>query len=174
MRPAQPLGHPPFVVVEGPQDAVRGRVDAALDAARAAGWRVVQGWAAPMTGELVVCTGSIGSADEARRALLAAVSGASLVVGAATDVDTIARFVDDLRRLGSVDHVVIRSAAPGDLSALERALLALLGEGLTIREAAAELGVARRTADRRLAAARQALGVDSTAAAITAARSGGR
>jgi len=164
----------PLVVIEGGPGTIRSDVDASLAIARAAGWRVVRGWAAPLTGELVVCTGSVNSADEARRALLAAVSGAGLVVRAGASPDIVARFVDDLRRLGPVDHRVVDATTPRRLAAAERALLGLLGEGLTIRQAAATIGVSRRTADRRLASARRALGVTSTAAAIAAAISGGR
>jgi DNA-binding CsgD family transcriptional regulator len=173
---ARRLGIParPLVVVEGSPAAVRPQVQASLAIAEAAGWRVVHGWAAPLTGELVVCTGSVKTADDARRALLAAVSGAGLVVGAGVAGDVVARFVDDLRRLGPVDHRLIDTGAPRQLAATERALLGLIGEGLTINEAAAAIGVSRRTADRRLASARQALGVESTTAAICAARSGGR
>ncbi|HKC27720.1 MAG TPA: helix-turn-helix domain-containing protein, partial [Jatrophihabitans sp.] len=46
------------------------------------------------------------------------------------------------------------------------ALLARLLAGDTLGEAARALHISRRTADRRLAAARRALGVDSTPAAL--------
>jgi hypothetical protein len=118
------VGHPPFVVVEGRPPAVRGRIDVALEAARTAGWRIVRGWAAPLTGELVVCTGSIRSTDEARRALLAAVSGAGLIVAARADPELVARFVDDLRRLGPVEHVVVRPAPPAGVASTADAVSA--------------------------------------------------
>jgi DNA-binding CsgD family transcriptional regulator len=168
------VGHAPLVVVEGRSVAVRGRVELALEAARAAGWRIVRGWAAPLTGERVVCTGVVRTTDEARRALLAAVSGAGLVVGADAAPITVARLVDDLRRLGPVDHIQIDGNPSHALTSSQRALLGLLGEGLTIGQAAAELGVAPRTAGRRLASARRLLGVESTTAAIIAAISRGR
>ena len=166
---------PPLIVIEGARGVVRTRVTAALDAARAGDWVIVRGWAAPLRRERVVCSGWVGTADDARRALLAAVAGAGLVVGCSADRETVDRFLADLRRLGPVEHVHDddRTAA-GPLTDVERALLGLLAEGLTVREAAAEVGVSTRTADRRLALARQRLGVGSTAAAIVAARSGGR
>lgn len=164
---------PRFVVLEGPSIVVGRRLRAAVSAVRADGWTVVRGWAAPLGREPVVCAGFIATADDARRALLAAISGAGLIVGAKADRDTIDRFLDDLRRLGPVAHLA-GSRPSGELARLlvtseQRALLGLLGEGLSVRDAAASIGLSRRAADRRLATARTALGVDSTAGAIVAA-----
>lgn len=149
------------------------RMSASLGAARGSGWIVVRGWAAPLGPDRVVCTGTISSEDDARRALLAAISGAGLVVGVRAGRETADRFLDDLRRLGSVEHVRGRegsgTAAPVRLTVEQHSLLELLGEGLDVGEAASELGLTRRTADRRLAAARRTLGVRSTAEAIVAA-----
>lgn len=163
----------PLLVVEGERTASTRRLRTSLAVVRADGWVVVRGWAAPLGRERVVCTGTVATEDDARRALLAAISGAGLIVRAAADQGTIDRFVDDLRRLGLVDHVDCACPA-GDLdrrtlASEERSLLAMLDEGLSVREAADELGLGRRTADRRIAAARAALGVDSTAAAIATA-----
>ncbi len=91
-------------MVEGLPALVGRQIAIALGEAEAAGWRIVAGWAAPLSGERVVCSGTIRTPDDARRALLAAVSGAGLVVAARTDRETLDRFVDDLRRLGAVDH----------------------------------------------------------------------
>jgi predicted DNA-binding protein (UPF0251 family) len=148
---------PPLLVVEGSRAAATERVAAALAAARDDGWSIVRGWAAPLRRDRVVCTGSVRTTDDARRALLAAVSGAGLAVAASADRDTIDRFLDDLRRLGPVEHVTIRSSAPVSLTPQQRALLGLVAEGLTIREAAVELGLARTTAQRRIDAARAVL-----------------
>lgn len=169
------VDRPPLLVVEGPRALVRARIAAALDEAGAHDWRIVRGWAAPLRRDRVVCTGWVTTSDDARRALLAAVAGSGLVVGCTADRDTVDRFLDDLRRLGPVEHVDAAPAAPsGPLTDAERALLGLLAEGLTTRQAAAEVGISERTADRRLAVARQRLGVGSTAAAIVACRSGAR
>jgi DNA-binding NarL/FixJ family response regulator len=121
-----------------------------------------------MTRERVVCTGTISTADGARRALLAALAGAGLVVSLRLDPVTVDRFLDDLRRLGPVEFVAADDVSP-TLSVQQRALLARLGEGLTLPEAAAELGLSSRTARRRVAAARRILAVSSTAEAIIAA-----
>ena len=163
---------PALLVVEGARAAVRRRVEAALAMARAEDWAIVRGWAAPLGRERVVCTGWIHAPDDARRALLAAVAGASLVVGCSVDRDTVDRFLDDLRRLGPVEH--LRATGPpatNELNSVERALLGMVAEGLTSREAAGELGLGHRAANRRLTSARERLGVDSTSAAIVAALS---
>ena len=166
---------PPLIVIEGARGRVRGRIKATLEAASDDGWAIIRGWAAPLRRERVVCTGWVATSDDARRALLAAVSGAGLVVGCSADRETVDRFLDDLRRLGPVDHVQDSQPGPGGpLTDVERALLGLLAEGLTVREAASEVGISTRTADRRLALARRRLGVGSTAAAISAARAAGR
>ena len=96
----------PFIVIEGPRAAVGRRVTEASRAAERDGWRIVVGWAAPLTGERVVCTGTVATADDARRALLAAVTGAGLIVAAQADRETIDRFLDDLGGFGVVNHLV--------------------------------------------------------------------
>jgi DNA-binding CsgD family transcriptional regulator len=100
--------------------------------------------------------------------VLAAVSGAGLVVDAVAPRDVIDRLCDDLRRIGAVDHRIGASDHPA-LGAQERALLAELLAGASLGEAARRLHMSRRTADRRLAAARSALGCATTAAALRAA-----
>jgi DNA-binding CsgD family transcriptional regulator len=77
---------------------------------------------------------------------------------------------DDLRRLGELDHRIgERSDAGPELSADERALLAQLIAGRSLGEAARALHLSRRTADRRLASARRALGAASTSEALVIA-----
>lgn len=107
----------------------------------------------------------VADLEDAARAALAAVAGARLVIDAAAPRDVIDQLCDDLRRLGSVDHR-IGPAQPAVLSADERALLARLLAGATLGEAARTLHISRRTADRRLAAARAAVGATSTAEAL--------
>jgi DNA-binding CsgD family transcriptional regulator len=51
--------------------------------------------------------------------------------------------------------------------------LSLLSDGFTLGEASARLGISRRTADRRLADARRALGAERTAEAVARARQAG-
>ena len=122
-----------------------------------------------MARDRVVCSGIITDEDSARRALLAAVAGAGLVVHATAKQETVERFLDDLLRMGPVDHRVLPSIGDDQLRDEERALLGLIGEGMSIADAARQLGIARRTAERRLATARRVLGVGSNAEAVVAA-----
>jgi len=59
-----------------------------------------------------------------------------------------------------------------DLSTEQQRLLELLSGGLSVAEAAETLRVSRRTAERRLAEARRALGAETTAEAVARARCG--
>lgn len=161
---------PPFVLVAGATAAALERVGAAATALRVGGWTVVDGWAAPLGRDRVVCTGRISTRDGARRALLAAVAGAGLVVAVSTDLGTLDQLVDDLRRLGPVDLVASIPAGIGRLTPAQRGLLLLLGDGATVIDAAASLGITDDAAERRLAGARRVLGLATTAAAIAAAR----
>ncbi|MDT7575173.1 MAG: hypothetical protein QOH17_1506 [Pseudonocardiales bacterium] len=113
----------------------------------------------------------VGDRREAVEAVLAAVRGADLVVTAAAERDVIDQLCDDLRRLGTVELRVDPPAASPSaaLSEDERALLAALLGGASLGEAAAALHLSRRTADRRLAAARRALGASTTAEALVLA-----
>ena len=95
----------PYLVVDGPPRAAAARVSAAVRRARSSGWTIVRGWAAPLARDRVICTGRIRSPDDARRALLAAVAGAGLMVTAVADTETLDRLVDDLRRLGPVERL---------------------------------------------------------------------
>jgi hypothetical protein len=103
-------GGRPLTLVEGAPTAIRPLLDAALEAARLDGWAIVRGWGAPMTGERVVCTGTIATTDDARRALLAAMAGAGLVAGLTADRVIVGRLADELRAIGAVDHVVMEQA----------------------------------------------------------------
>jgi DNA-binding NarL/FixJ family response regulator len=149
----------PLVVVEGSDAAF---VDA-LAEVRAAGWDVVSGWGGRAGG---VCTGVVASAEDAAAALLAVVAGAGLVVDARAEREIVDRLCEDLRRLGRLDHRIGESARRPRLTVDELAIVDLLLEGLTLGEAARRLSLARRTADRRLAAARSKLGVRTTAEAL--------
>ena len=82
--------------------------------------------------------------------------------------EVVDRLVDDLRRLGPADHRTGEPDMGPGLTVDERRLLDRLSDGKTLGEAAAELHLSRRTADRRLAAARQKLGVATTAEAVVA------
>jgi DNA-binding NarL/FixJ family response regulator len=119
---------------------------------------------------VVVRTGRVATGDDAEAALLAALAGNGVVAFATASREVIDRLVDDLRRLGPVDHRVGPAVAPPALSVDARAILGLLAEGHSLGEAAAILGLSRRTADRRLAEGRDALGVERTTEAIARAK----
>jgi DNA-binding NarL/FixJ family response regulator len=152
----------PLLVVEGPDSAVA----YALAEVRADGWTVVPGWWLPSGNDRVVCTGTVSSAEDAAAALLAAVAGAGLVVAARAEREVLDRLCDDLRHLGPLDHRTASAPRRPRLTAEERSLAELLLEGLTLGEAARRLHISRRTADRRLASVRRALGVETTAEAL--------
>lgn len=157
----------PVVVVEASQVAV----DRAVAEVRAAGWAVVDGWVAPMPlGGRAVRLGRVSSTADAEAALLTVLTGVGVIVVARADRVLVDRLVDDLRRLGPVDHRLTEPHDEVGPPAEARAILGLLAEGHSLGEAAAILGLARRTADRRLAEARRALGVERTTEAIARAR----
>lgn len=118
---------------------------------------------------------TVHDAGAAADAVLAAVGGADLVMHVECEREVIDNLCDDLRSLGELDHRIgdvtpaAHSSAPV-LSDDERALLAQLIGGASLGEAARVLHLSRRTADRRLASARSALGAASTSEALVLAR----
>jgi len=157
---------PPRIVIEGADQSV----DAAVRAAVADGWIVHDGFDPPYGPPVTVRQGIVDSAESAAAAMLAALAGCGLIVGATASRQVTDHLVDDLRHVGPVDHRVLTSVPSPRLDDDGRAILALLAEGLSLREAGATLGLSRRTADRRLAAARTALGVTRTTEAVAVAR----
>lgn len=140
----------------------RAEFDSLLALLRLRGGVLVNGFA-PAPG--VVCTGVVEDEEDAAAAVLAVLRGASLVVYAAANRTVVDRMLDDLRRLASVDHRV-GSSPIAALAPEEMALLNHLYDGLTLGEAAGRLAISRRTADRRLASARRAMGAGTTAEAL--------
>jgi DNA-binding CsgD family transcriptional regulator len=163
---------PPLIIVDAAGDRLepmRGRL--ASD-----GWTLVHGWTIPhqtwnAAHARVICTGQVKTEDDAASALIAAARGAGVLV-AIEDGALLERFYEDLSRLGDVEIArpsgIDRRVA--QLTSEEARLLELLGEGRTLGQAAAELYVSRRTADRRLASARARLGVRTTAEAVVLVR----
>jgi DNA-binding NarL/FixJ family response regulator len=157
-----------FVVAEGV--AVAG-LRVAAERARLRGRRVIQGWQG--AGPETACRGSVTDYQSAAQALVAALDGADLLIEAHADAALIDRLCDDLRRLGRVDH---RPGEPNDADPLDAldddviALLGMLADGLSLGECARRLHLSRRTADRRLADARAALGVRNTVEAVALLR----
>jgi DNA-binding NarL/FixJ family response regulator len=157
-----------FTVAE--RTAIRG-LRVATERARLRGRRIVDGWAAAGPG--AACRGTVTDESSARAALAAALSGADLLVEATATIEVVDRLCDDLRRLGTVDHRAGEPTDSGPLDDLaddEIALLGLLAGGLSLGAAATRLRVSRRTADRRLADAKQRLGARGTAEAVAILR----
>lgn len=150
------------MVVEGAATAF----DRAVRAAERRGLSVVPPWpvAAPRAGTATVVTGVVADETDAAAAVLAVLRGHGAVLHGLADRATLDRLLDDLRRLGPVDHR-LPSGGPS-LSPEDDELLDLLADGATLEEAAATLHLARRTVDRRLARIRSTLGVATTVEAV--------
>lgn len=161
-----PETSPPYVIVEGPDAAVA----AASDGLVAAGWLVTDGFGDARRPGRSIRTGVVADRAAAEAALLTALRGEGLLVHALADRAVIDRLVDDLRRLGPVDHRIGEPTGPPVVPTEARAILGLLAEGHSLGEAADLLGLSRRTADRRLAEGRRALGAERTTEAIALAR----
>ena len=147
----------PLVVVRGDGFAVVRALVAAL------GWSVVT-QAPAVAADVLAMT--VADEEDVGAAVAAVLAGAGLVadargLGAAAHV----ALCDDLRRLG--DLRVVDEDEPAVEAA---ALLDLLASGRSLGDAAALLHLSRRSADRRLAEARAALGAATTAQAVARSR----
>jgi hypothetical protein len=147
-----------------------------------AGWQTRDGFALPepawdVAASRLVLFGRVPDLDTAELALLAAVRGAGVV--AITDVRTgVGRaLLADLERLGPIRTDPDAEMANGDggehradttLAPEQQALLDRLAKGETIAAAAQAEFLSLRTANRRIAEAREALGVRSTREAVLA------
>lgn len=166
MDGGQPTNRP-IIVVEGSDDAVA----AVIDEVRRAGWRI-----RPEFGSIgqsatnVVRSGTVASVEDAAAALVAALAGYGVIIAGRADRSVMDRLLDDLRHVGPVDHRMVPFASVPALDGESAALLKRLADGDTLGEAAHALGISRRTADRRLAAARKDLGVERTAEAVSRAQ----
>jgi DNA-binding NarL/FixJ family response regulator len=120
----------------------------------------------------VVCVGAVSTSADAQAALVAAVRGAGIVALLPAEPELGAAFFEDLRHIGDVEVAEeARPAVRERLDAQQLELLEQLARGASVAAAARSLFVSRRTAARRLAAARAALGVRSNAEAVLAVRS---
>lgn len=156
---------PAAVVIEG--SAASAAVDRVCADLAARGLRISSDPRAAAPG--VVYADTVDDEPGAERAVLAALAGAQLVVAATAPREVIDRLCDDLRRLGPLDHRIESAGGQPVLSGEERALLDRLLAGDSLGQAAAAVHMSRRTADRRLASARKALGVTTTAELLAAA-----
>ena len=152
----------PLLVLDDPSSipAVRRRLAAGT-------WSVREGFALPdepwdVSGLRLVCAGDVADEASAHDALLAAARGAGLIVWGATEA-----VLDDLARVGPVERVQLAGVVDtGPLDEDQWRLLHLIAAGRSTPEAAAELYLSQRTAERKLAAARKALGARTTAEAV--------
>ena len=147
-----------------------------------AGWHTRDGFALPESAwdvgtARLVLFGRVADVDTAELALLAAARGAGVVAIADTATETGRALLADLARIGPV--VVDPDADPGteagpatvggpQLAPEQRALLERLANGETIAAAAQSEFLSLRTANRRIAEARDVLGVRTTREAVLA------
>ncbi|ROT29553.1 LuxR family transcriptional regulator [Micromonospora sp. HM5-17] len=168
------MSDPPRYVLPSMTDAA-----AVLRRLARAGWRTREGFAVTEPGwdlmdARLVLFGRVPDAETVRLAVLAAARGAGVVAIVDPTGDVGRALVDDLARLGPVRQDPDREPEPDPESVLarlvpeQRALLERLADGETIASAAAAEFLSLRTANRRIAQARQALGVRTTREAVLA------
>ncbi len=166
----------PLVVLSGAADEFGARC-AVLEAR---GWIRVEGWVVSPgdpTGSGVVRTGSVSGFAATAEVVLAALRGEAIVVLVDAGEDVARALIEDLDRLGTVEHV--RGQAPGasggsvELAAEDHRLLRLLAKGHSTHEVGSALHMSPRTVRHRLAKLRQRLGVSSNAEAVLAVGTAG-
>jgi DNA-binding NarL/FixJ family response regulator len=145
-----------------------------------AGWTTREGFALPETNWDVSAVrlalyGRVADPDTAELAVLAAARGAGVVAIADTGTEVGRALLADLTRIGPVssdpDDAGADDPAAGSgpqLAPEQRALLDRLAGGETIAAAAAAEFLSLRTANRRIAEAREVLGVRTTREAVLA------
>lgn len=132
-----------------------------------------------LTGFRVLLTATIADHTPMEPLLTAASRGVSLVIRLKLTGRARARRLDELGRMAVVLTDPLDPAAPGSaaptstLTGEQLQLLSLVAAGVGLDAAAARLGIGRRTAYRRLAAAQQALGAASKVDAVQRARRAG-
>jgi DNA-binding CsgD family transcriptional regulator len=144
-------------------------LEACVERLERSGAVIRRGWEpgpAPHPADLF-CVGRVETTRDANAALLAALGGAGIVAVLRDDAALSASFFEDLRRVGQVQMIDDPPQTQlGQLDEEQRRLLNLLSEGISVTAASRRLFLSRRTADRRLAAARAVLGVRSNAEAV--------
>ena len=102
------------------------------------------------------------SEDDAQSALIWAVTGYSLVLELEQGSRLGLQLIDDLGRIAPVQHAAVPARpSTNELSEVQVGLLIRLRDGATLTEAAASLFLSRRTANRRVAEARDFFGTRS-------------
>ena len=139
------------------------------------GWHTREGFALPesswdVAGQQLLLYGRVADLDTAALAVLAAARGAGVVAIADTGVEAGRALLADLARIGPVSREAgadVEEPADGlPLTEEQRQLLDRLANGETIAAAAAAEFLSLRTANRRIAQARDALGVRTTREAV--------
>ena len=122
-----------------------------------------------LSNEKLILEVTIESTDDAVLVVGACARGIGLLGRLALeDADAARAFLRDLHRIGPVQRVDRSELFDGlPLSSDEQAVLRALGSGASVRETADALFISKRTAERRVASARKALGVRTTAEAVT-------
>jgi len=141
------------------------------------GWVARDGFALPdpvwdVTGNRLVLHGRIADPETLQLAVLAAARGAGIVAICDAESTLGRALIDDLARLGPVRQgAAVENADASQVADLvpeQRALLDRLAAGDTIAAAAAAEFLSLRTANRRIAEARQMFGVRTTREAVLA------
>ena len=172
------MNGPLYVLASG------GEAQAVLRRLARDGWQVRDGFALPdrrwdVTGAHLVLHGRVADREAAEQALHAAVRGAGIVAVVDERSEVGRLLVGDLRRIGPVRRraedgpppTPAGEDVPSELAVLaeeQRALLERLANGETIAAAAAAEFLSLRTANRRIAQARETLGVRTTREAVLA------
>jgi DNA-binding NarL/FixJ family response regulator len=167
-------------VVDPPRYVVGSATDATTVLRRLAraGWTTREGFALAepawdMTAARLVLYGRVPDEETVRLAVLAAARGAGVVAIADASGEVGRALLADLGRLGTVHRDADADHDGGADSSTQlvpeqRALLERLANGETIAAAAAAEFLSLRTANRRIAQARSALGVRTTREAVLA------
>ncbi|GAA1888059.1 LuxR family transcriptional regulator [Asanoa iriomotensis] len=143
------------------------------------GWTTREGFALTeqawdLTGNRLLLFGRVPDRETVRLVVLAAARGAGVIAITDTGGDIGRSLLADLTRLGPVHRDAggadpgPAATAPGELVPEQRALLDRLANGETIAAAAAAEFLSLRTANRRIAQARETLGVRTTREAVLA------
>jgi hypothetical protein len=166
------------VVVHGITTEVHALVAEAVDDLLTAGWLIAP---AEEDGAGLATTQVGGSAGRALRTatvrdradiaqvVLAALRGEAVVVAVDATRAVTEQLCDELRRLGDLQVRSVDSGWP-PLGDDDRRILDLLAAGMSLGRAAEELHLSRRSADRRLAALREWLGVRTSGEAVAVRR----
>jgi DNA-binding NarL/FixJ family response regulator len=166
-----------------PRYVVGNATDATVALRRLArvGWHTREGFALTETAwdvsdQKLVLYGRVADLDTAELAVHAAARGAGVIAITDTRTDVGRALLADLTRLGPVTRDPEAEIGTGEeqpdgdspLLPEQRALLERLANGETIAAAAAAEFLSLRTANRRIAQAREALGVRTTREAVLA------